>query len=206
MLGVRKLREVLEWLFLFVLVRIGRLSCLFYIILFLTWLYVYATWPFSHECPRFSGPGDRWQFIKRVRAPGIDQKSPPPAEREEPGGSRWRQGCRNCSYLVTFNSKHECFKKFYTYCNKKQHSGHLCYVAPKKPSKLSNKYLYAFFDRKSTQYLQKRDGSFEHVPNLICAQQMCCQCEAVEYVNVDCEQCEKRAYSFWQIYRLTPVV
>ena len=54
---------------------------------------------------------------------------------------QWRQVCRNCSYLVTCDSKHECFKKFCTFCNKKQPSGHLCYVAPLKPSKLSNKYF-----------------------------------------------------------------
>jgi hypothetical protein len=38
---------------------------------------------------------------------------------------QWREVCRNCSYLVTFDSKHKCFKKFCTFCNKKQPSGHL---------------------------------------------------------------------------------
>ena len=32
--------------------------------------------------------GVRWQFTKRVRVPGIDQESPPPADREETGGSK----------------------------------------------------------------------------------------------------------------------
>ena len=32
---------------------------------------------------------------------------------------QWRQVCRNCSYLVTSDLKHECFKKFCTLCNKK---------------------------------------------------------------------------------------
>jgi len=112
--------------------------------------------------------------------------------------SQWRQVCRNCSYLVTFDSKHECFNKFFTYCNKKQPSCHLCYVAQLKPSKLSNKYLYVLFDTECTQDLEKRDGSSEHVPNLIRAEQMCCKCEAVEDVNVDCEQCGKRVHSLWQ--------
>jgi len=109
-----------------------------------------------------------------------------------------RQVCRNCSYLVTFHSKHECFKKFCTFSNKKQPSRHLCYVAPLKHSKLWNKYLYVFFDTECTQDLEKRGGSFERVPNLICAQQTCCKCEAVEDVNVDCEQCGKSVHSFWQ--------
>jgi len=81
---------------------------------------------------------------------------------------QWRQVCRNCSYLVKSHSKHECFKKFCTFCNK-QPSGHLCYVAPLKPSKLSNKYLNVFFDTECTQDLEKCDGSFEHVPNLMCS-------------------------------------
>jgi len=71
-------------------------------------------------------------------------------------------------------------------------------VAPLKPSKLSNKYLYVFFDTECTQDLEKCDGSFEHVPNLICAQQMCSKCEVVDDVNVDCEQCGKRVHTFWQ--------
>jgi hypothetical protein len=111
---------------------------------------------------------------------------------------QWRQVCRNCSYLVTSDSKHECFKKICTFFNKKQTSGHLCYVAPLKPSKLSNRYLYVFFETECTQDLQKRDGYFEHVPNLICDQQMCSKCEAVNDVNVDCEQCGKHVHTFWQ--------
>ena len=64
------------------------------------------------------------------------------------------------------------FKKFCTFCNKYQHSGYFCYVAPLKPSKFSDKFLYVFFDAECTQVLEKRDGSFEHVPYLIFAQQM----------------------------------
>jgi hypothetical protein len=71
---------------------------------------------------------------------------------------QWRQVCRNCSYLVTVDFKHECFKIFCTYCNKKQRSGHLRYVVPLKHSKLSNKYWYVFFDTECTQDLEKCDG------------------------------------------------
>jgi hypothetical protein len=39
---------------------------------------------------------------------------------------QWRQVCRNCSYTVTGDSKHECFKRFCIYCNKYQLSGHFC--------------------------------------------------------------------------------
>jgi hypothetical protein len=85
---------------------------------------------------------------------------------------QWEQVCQNCSYLVTSDLKHGCFKKFFSSCNKKHTSGHLFFVDPLKLNKLSNKYLYVFFDMESTQYFQKYDGTFEHVPNLICAQHM----------------------------------
>ena len=43
------------------------------------------------------------------------------------------------------------------------------------------------------------DGSFEHIPNLICAQELCSNCEAVNDLSVDCEQCGKRTHMFWQV-------
>jgi hypothetical protein len=58
--------------------------------------------------------------------------------------------------------------------------------------------MYVFFDTEYTQDLEKCDGSFEHVPKLICAQQMCSKCEAVDDLRVDCEQCGKRTHMFWQ--------
>ena len=54
-------------------------------------------------------------------------------------------------------------------------------MASLKLSKLTDRFMYVFFDMECTQDLEKHDGSFEHIPNLICAQQMCSKCE----VNVD---------------------
>jgi hypothetical protein len=88
-------------------------------------------------------------------------------------------------------------KKICNICNKKQPSGQFCYVALLKPSKLSDKYMYVFFDTECTQDLAKCDGSFEHIPNLICAQQMCSKCEAVDDLSVDYKQCGKRTHVFW---------
>jgi hypothetical protein len=67
-----------------------------------------------------------------------------------------------------------------------------------KPSKLSNKYLHVFFDTECTQNLEMCDGAFEHVPKLVCTQQVCSKCETVDDVNVDCEHREKRVHTFWQ--------
>jgi hypothetical protein len=71
-------------------------------------------------------------------------------------------------------------------------------MAPQKPSKLSNRFMYVFFDTECTQDLEKRDGSFEHAPNLICAKQMCSKCETSDDLSIDCEQCCKRVHVFWQ--------
>ena len=110
---------------------------------------------------------------------------------------QWRLLCRNCNFLKTNDFNYEFFRKCCTYCNKKQPSGHFCYVAPLKPSKLSNKYKFVFFDTDCTQDLEKRDGSFEQVPNLICSQQMCLKFEVIGDMNIYCEQCGKRVHVFW---------
>jgi hypothetical protein len=64
--------------------------------------------------------------------------------------------------------------------------------------KLSNKYMFVFFDTKYTQNLEKHEVSFEHVPNLICAQQMFSKCETIEDMNIDFEQCGKRVRVYWE--------
>ena len=111
---------------------------------------------------------------------------------------QWRQVCRNCSYLATGYSKHECNKTFCTNCNKKQPSGHFFYVTPLTDSKLSDKYMYVIFDTECTQYLARDDGSFGHIPNLICAQQMCSKCQAMDDMEIDCDQCGKCTHVFWE--------
>jgi len=68
-----------------------------------------------------------------------------------------------------------------------------CYVASQKPTKLTDRSVYVFFNTECTQDLEKCDGSFEHIPNLICAQQMCSKCESVDDLSV-CEQCGKRTH------------
>jgi hypothetical protein len=57
--------------------------------------------------------------------------------------------------------------------------------------------MYVSFDTECTQDLAKCDGYFEHIPNLICTQQMCSKCEDVGDLSVDCEQCGKRTHVFW---------
>ena len=55
-----------------------------------------------------------------------------------------------------------------------------------------------FSSIRCTQYFENLDGSFEHVPNDTCAQQMCSKCEAVDDLSFDCKQCGKRSHAFWQ--------
>ena len=71
-------------------------------------------------------------------------------------------------------------------------------MSPLKPSKLTNRVLYVFFDTECSQDLERCDGSFEHIPKLICSQQVCSKCEAVDDLRVDCEQCGKLTQMLWQ--------
>ena len=71
-------------------------------------------------------------------------------------------------------------------------------MAPLSASKLSDKYMYVFFDTECTQDLARNDGSFGHIPNLICAQQMCSKCQAMDDMKIDCDQCGKRTHVFWE--------
>jgi len=82
-------------------------------------------------------------------------------------GCQWRQVCRNCRFRVTGYSKHECFMRCCNNCYKRQPSRHFCYVIPLTPSKLTDRVLCIFFDAEYTQDLEKHDGSFQHIPNLI---------------------------------------
>jgi hypothetical protein len=105
---------------------------------------------------------------------------------------------RNCSFLVTSDSKLESFKTFCNICNKQQPSVRLCYVAPLKPGQLSHRFMYVLFDMECTVVLEQRDGYFEHEPNRICDQQMCSNCEAIEDLNIDCSQSGTRVHVFRQ--------
>jgi len=62
------------------------------------------------------------------------------------------------------------------------------------PNRLPDKYMFVFFVTEYTQDLEKCEGSFEHVPNVICAQQMCSKYEAIQDMNIDCEQCGKHVH------------
>ena len=97
-----------------------------------------------------------------------------------------RQVGRNCSFTVTADSRHECFKRPCNYCKNKQPIGHFCYVDPLKPSKVIGSFLYVFFDTKCTQDFENHNVSFQHTVHLICVEQICSKCEAVDDLGVDC--------------------
>jgi predicted RNA-binding protein YlxR (DUF448 family) len=86
---------------------------------------------------------------------------------------------------VTGGSKHDGFKRFCNYCNKKQLSCQFCSVTPLKSSKMTGRFIYVCFDTDCTQEFEKHDWSFEHISNLKCAQQMCSQCEEEDGSGVD---------------------
>jgi len=48
-----------------------------------------------------------------------------------------------------------------------------------------SKVLYVFYDFESTQITKYSDKATLHVPDLVCVQQFCSQCEDAE----DCKEC-----------------
>jgi hypothetical protein len=57
--------------------------------------------------------------------------------------------------------------------------------------------MHVLFDTECTQDLEKREGSFEHIPNLISFQQVCSKSEEVNDFCVDCKPCGRRNNVFW---------
>jgi hypothetical protein len=61
-----------------------------------------------------------------------------------------------------------------------------------------NRLLYVFYDFETTQNKRYDEKANVHVPNLVCVQQFCSQCEDKADIEEDCIQCSIRKHSFWQ--------
>ena len=90
---------------------------------------------------------------------------------------------------------HECNKLFCANCKQKRNVGHLCFIRHLKDvlSSAGDKVLYVFY--KTTQNTRYSKKATFLVPDLVCLQQFCSQCEDVE--DGDCVRCGKRKHSFW---------
>jgi hypothetical protein len=56
--------------------------------------------------------------------------------------------------------------------------------------------LFVFYDFVTIQDTTVWDSAILHVPNVVCLQQFCTQCEMSADIDEDCERC-KRKHSFW---------
>ena len=61
----------------------------------------------------------------------------------------------------------------------------------------SDNVLFAFYGFETTQDTEISDSTTLHVPNLVCLQQFCTQCEMLPDVDEVGERCGERRYSFW---------
>ncbi|GFG35830.1 hypothetical protein Cfor_01158 [Coptotermes formosanus] len=62
----------------------------------------------------------------------------------------------------------------------------------------SHNILYVFYDFETTQDTRYTQTATRHVPNLVCRQQFCAQCENQSDATVDCVRCAVRKHSFWE--------
>ena len=106
-----------------------------------------------------------------------------------------KRNCAKCDGLLVDGRKQEGFKSFCDNCKKNREYGHQCYMAPlvKKLPK-SNNVLFVFYDFETTQDTMISDSTTLHVPNLVCLQQFCSQCEMQADVDTDCERCGRRRH------------
>ena len=101
-----------------------------------------------------------------------------------------KRNCAKCDGPLDDRRKHECFKSFCRNCQKNREFGHLCYMAPlanKLPK--SDNVMFVFYDFETTQDTRISDSTTLHVPNLVCLQQFCSQCEMQADIDTDCERC-----------------
>jgi len=84
-------------------------------------------------------------------------------------------------FIVTSESKLECFNTFRNICNNKHPSVRLRYVTALKPVQLPHRFMYVLFDTECTQDLEQRDGYFEQ--------------HRTVYVLSKCVHCGKKLWS-----------
>jgi hypothetical protein len=105
--------------------------------------------------------------------------------------------CGTCVGLIT-RKNHECNRRYCENCKQNKEVGHLCYMRTLRnelPS--SDGILYVFYDFETKQNTKYSDKATVHVPNLVCLQQFCSECENEEDIERDCAQRGKRKHSFW---------
>jgi len=95
------------------------------------------------------------------------------------------------------DDRHECNKVFCADCKHNRDVVHLCYMRVLKNvlHDAIDKVLYVFYDFETTQNTKYSDKATLHVPDLVCVQQFCSQCEDEEDCG-ECVRCGRRNHSF----------
>jgi len=104
-----------------------------------------------------------------------------------------KKKCASCGSLLN-NKKHECFKPYCANCKQYKDIRHLCYMAMLKDEMPRSDNVVFVYDFETTQDTKISDSETLHVPNLVCLQQFCTQCEMFADIDEDCERCGKRKH------------
>ena len=108
-----------------------------------------------------------------------------------------KRNCVTCGCTIV-GKNHEFFKLYCATCKRIVEIGHLCYMPTLKDRvPHSDNVLFLFYDFETTQETKVSVSATLHVPNLVCVQQFCSQCEMSADIAVDCERCGKRRHYFW---------
>jgi hypothetical protein len=61
----------------------------------------------------------------------------------------------------------------------------------------SDNVLFVFYDFETTQDTTVIESATLHVPNLVCLEQYCSQCEMLPDIDEEFERCGSRQHAFW---------
>jgi len=61
----------------------------------------------------------------------------------------------------------------------------------------SDDVLFVFYDFETTQDTKFSENATEHIPILVCSQQLCTACEMQDDIEMDCVRCGKKRHSYY---------
>jgi hypothetical protein len=61
----------------------------------------------------------------------------------------------------------------------------------------SDNVLFVFYNFETMQDTKFSENATEHIPILVCVQQICSVCEMQDDIEMDCERCGRRRHTFF---------
>jgi len=104
-----------------------------------------------------------------------------------------KRNCAKCNSLILRRHKHECFKQYCSFYQQNREAGHYSYMRPlANELPRSDNVLFVFYYFETTQDTKLTESASVHIPNLVCLQHFCVDCEKDPDIDADCVRCGRR--------------